>query len=176
MPWKIVYFHNFVLFRMKALVSLRRAQASCPCTCSWSATRQRRSTSLATRASTGLASATAPTTRASSSTRRSGRVGEVPPTSRAKRLSRWAPATLLSSNAPTTIKSPLRPAEGGGQRSPEGHPKGNWRATGSNGDTQGPCEFSFKEKLQLKLFACEFAVLQEGNVCGCDKMPPVAVS
>lgn len=96
-----------------------RVPVSCPSTCSWSGTQQRRSTSLATPVSTALDSATAPTTRASSSTQRPGPAGGVPLTSRAKLHSRWAPAIPLSSNAQTMIRSPLHPAESSQKRPPK---------------------------------------------------------
>lgn len=88
-----------------------RARVSCLSTSSWNATRLRRSTNPVTPASTALDSATAPTTRVSSSTQRPGHVDGVHLTSRAKLRSRWAAATLLSSNAPTMIRPPPHPAE-----------------------------------------------------------------
>lgn len=101
-----------LLFMNKLTLPHCRAPASCQSTCSWSATQQRSSTSPAIPASTVLASATAPTTLVSSSTRRPGHVDGAPQTSRVKLPFRWVPATLLSSNVLTMIRCPLRPAEG----------------------------------------------------------------
>lgn len=101
-----------LLFMNKLTLPHCRALASCQSTCSWSATQQRSSTSPAIPASTVLASATAPTTLVSSSTRRPGHVDGAPQTSRVKLPFRWVPATLLSSNVLTMIRCPLRPAEG----------------------------------------------------------------
>lgn len=101
------------------LCALPRVQASCPSTCSWSATRQRTSTSLTTPVSTAPDSATAPTTRVSSCTRRPGHAGGVPLTSPVKLHSRWAPATRLFSNVLITIRSHLHPAEPAQKREPK---------------------------------------------------------
>lgn len=92
---------------------------SCPSTCSWSATQPRSSINRVTPVFTALDSATALTTRASSSTQRLGRGAGVPLTSPVKHPSRWAPATRLSWNARTTIRSPLHPAEWSQKRLPD---------------------------------------------------------
>lgn len=75
-----------------------RQQVSCQCTCSWSATQQRRCTGPI-RASIGLASATAQITPASSSIQTRGPdVVAVLPPSPLRLLSRWTPPTTLPSS------------------------------------------------------------------------------
>lgn len=143
--WVHPFMHSYMLTCFKSLDC--RVQASCLSTCSWSATQQRRSTSLATPVSTALVSVTALTTRASSSTQRPGHGDEAPRTSPVKLHCKWALATLLSSNAPTMIRSPLRPVEGSAITSQATYrligvmirvKKTQWRW------------FSFKKKIQLR--------------------------
>lgn len=89
-----------------------RRPVSCRCTCSWSATQQRRCTGPI-RASIGLASVTAQITPASSSIQTPGPdVVAVPPPSRLRLPSRWTPpTTLLSSSVQSMNKCPPHPAE-----------------------------------------------------------------
>lgn len=89
-----------------------RRRASCQCTCSWSATQQRKCTDPI-RASTGLASATAQITPASSSIQTPGPdVVAVPPPSPQRRPCRWTPPTTLPfSSVQSMNKCPPRPAE-----------------------------------------------------------------
>lgn len=89
-----------------------RRQALCQSTCSWNATQRRRCTAPI-RASTGLGSAIAPTTRASSSTRTPGQAEDgAPPPSPLKPHSKWTrPTTRRCSNVPSTNRCPRRPAE-----------------------------------------------------------------
>ena len=89
-----------------------RRQVSCRCTCSWSATQQKKCTGPI-KASTGLASATALITLASSSIQTPGLgEAEVHPQSPLRPPSRWTPPTILpSSSVQSMNKCPPHRAE-----------------------------------------------------------------
>lgn len=107
--------HLFIFFLclkcVCAFIDVRQ-RAWCRCIYSWSATLLKRCTDP-TRASTGLASATAQTTLVSSCTQTPGpAVAAVPPPSPLRLLSRWTPPpSRLCSNVQSTNKCRPRPAE-----------------------------------------------------------------